>query len=235
MRLQPPGFVAAVAELCRAHEVHLILDEVFVAFGRLGSMLVCGQERVTPDFLCLAKGLTAGYLPLAATLAREEIFCRFSRFVREPAGVFSRPHFYRQSAGGGGRGGKYSKAPAPDRRRHPAGPRGILRSQAGRSPRRPSRGARDPSARVRRGGGLSRERRKIGRRTAPGGPGWIFGSDFGSVWPRETMDFCSGLWAILCCWSRRFASPGANSASSSTEPPPPWTMPSADRSFQPLP
>jgi len=77
MRLQPPGFVAAVAELCRAHEVHLILDEVFVAFGRLGSMLVCGQERVTPDFLCLAKGLTAGYLPLAATLAREEIFSAF--------------------------------------------------------------------------------------------------------------------------------------------------------------
>ena len=77
MRLQPPGFVAAVAELCRAHEVHLILDEVFVGFGRLGSMLVCVQERVRPDFLCLAKGLTAGYLPLAATLAQDEIFSAF--------------------------------------------------------------------------------------------------------------------------------------------------------------
>ena len=77
MRLQPPGFLREVAALCRAHEVHLILDEVFVAFGRLGPMLVCAEEGVTPDFLCLAKGLTAGYLPLAATLAREEIFSAF--------------------------------------------------------------------------------------------------------------------------------------------------------------
>jgi adenosylmethionine-8-amino-7-oxononanoate aminotransferase len=77
MRLQPPGFTAAVAALCRKHGVHLILDEVFVAFGRLGPMLVCAEEGVTPDFLCLAKGLTGGYLPLAATLAREEIFAAF--------------------------------------------------------------------------------------------------------------------------------------------------------------
>lgn len=77
MRLQPPGFTAAVAALCREHGVHLILDEVFVAFGRLGPMLVCREEGVTPDFLCLAKGLTAGYLPLAATLAREEIYAAF--------------------------------------------------------------------------------------------------------------------------------------------------------------
>lgn len=77
MRLQPPGFVRDVAALCRAHNVHLILDEVFVAFGRVGPMLVCRQENVVPDFLCLAKGLTAGYLPLAATLARDPIFEAF--------------------------------------------------------------------------------------------------------------------------------------------------------------
>ncbi len=77
MRLQPPGFVRAVAELCREHDVHLILDEVFVAFGRLGPMLVCADEGVTPDFLCLAKGLTGGYLPLAATLVRGEIYDAF--------------------------------------------------------------------------------------------------------------------------------------------------------------
>jgi len=77
MRLQPPGFGREVAALCRAHHVHLILDEVFVAFGRLGPMMVCAEEGVAPDFLCLAKGLTAGYLPLAATLAREEIFEAF--------------------------------------------------------------------------------------------------------------------------------------------------------------
>ncbi len=77
MRLQPPGFVRAVADLCRAHDVHLILDEVFVAFGRLGPMLVCVDEGVCPDFLCLAKGLTGGYLPLAATLVRDEIYDEF--------------------------------------------------------------------------------------------------------------------------------------------------------------
>jgi adenosylmethionine-8-amino-7-oxononanoate aminotransferase len=77
MRLQPPGFVRGVAALCRAHDVHLILDEVFVAFGRLGPLIVSTEEGVTPDFLCLAKGLTGGYLPLAATLAREEIFEAF--------------------------------------------------------------------------------------------------------------------------------------------------------------
>jgi adenosylmethionine-8-amino-7-oxononanoate aminotransferase len=77
MRLQPAGFVAAVAALCREFEVHLILDEVFVAFGRLGPMFVCAEEGVAPDFLCVAKGLTGGYLPLAATLAREEIFEQF--------------------------------------------------------------------------------------------------------------------------------------------------------------
>lgn len=77
MRLQPEGFVAAVASLCAEHDVHLILDEVFVAFGRLGVMTVCGAEGVMPDFLCLAKGLTGGYLPLAATLTRDEIYEAF--------------------------------------------------------------------------------------------------------------------------------------------------------------
>lgn len=77
MRLQPPGFAAAVGRLCREHGVHLILDEVFVGFGRLGPMLVCAEEGIVPDFLCLAKGLTGGYLPLAATLAQEEIFRAF--------------------------------------------------------------------------------------------------------------------------------------------------------------
>ncbi len=74
MRLQPPGFLREVAALCRRHGVHLILDEVFVAFGRLGSMIVSAEEDIEPDFLCLAKGLTGGYLPLAATLARDAIY-----------------------------------------------------------------------------------------------------------------------------------------------------------------
>ncbi|WP_309397511.1 adenosylmethionine--8-amino-7-oxononanoate transaminase [Cerasicoccus maritimus] len=77
MLLQPKGYLAEVQKRCRAHGVHLILDEVFVGFGRLGPMLVGESEGVTPDFYCLAKGLTAGYLPLAATVTSEEIYEAF--------------------------------------------------------------------------------------------------------------------------------------------------------------
>jgi adenosylmethionine-8-amino-7-oxononanoate aminotransferase len=74
---QPPGFIKAVFQLCRQYDVHLIFDEVFTGFGRLGSLTACEQEEVVPDFLCLAKGLSAGYLPLAATLTSEKIFKEF--------------------------------------------------------------------------------------------------------------------------------------------------------------
>ena len=74
---QPAGFVKAVAALCRQHGVHLILDEVFTGFGRVGSLTVAEAEGVVPDFLCLAKGLAAGYLPLAATLTSERIHQAF--------------------------------------------------------------------------------------------------------------------------------------------------------------
>jgi len=78
MMQQPPGFTGKVEALCREAGVHLILDEVFVAFGRLGSTYVCASEGVQPDFLCLAKGLTGGYLPLAATLTTNEVFDSFT-------------------------------------------------------------------------------------------------------------------------------------------------------------
>ena len=74
---QPAGFVRAVAELCRRHDVHLILDEVFTGFGRVGELTVAEAEGVVPDFLCLAKGLAAGYLPLAATLTSDAIHDAF--------------------------------------------------------------------------------------------------------------------------------------------------------------
>jgi len=74
---QPAGFVKAVAGLCRQHGVHLILDEVFTGFGRLGALTASEREGVVPDFLCLAKGLAAGYLPLAATLTSEPIYDAF--------------------------------------------------------------------------------------------------------------------------------------------------------------
>lgn len=74
---QPAGFVQAVATLCRQYGVHLILDEVFTGFGRVGTLTVAESEGVVPDFLCLAKGLAAGYLPLAATLTSEKIYEAF--------------------------------------------------------------------------------------------------------------------------------------------------------------
>lgn len=71
---QPPGFLRAVREVCDEHEILLICDEVATGFGRTGTMFACEQERVVPDFLCLGKGLTNGYMPLAATLTSERIY-----------------------------------------------------------------------------------------------------------------------------------------------------------------
>ena len=77
IRLQPPGYLRAVRALTREHGIPLICDEVATGFGRTGTMFACEQEDVAPDLLCLAKGLTGGYLPLAATLATEEIYAAF--------------------------------------------------------------------------------------------------------------------------------------------------------------
>src|SRR5215203_317535 len=77
MITHPPGYLAAVRGLCDRYGVLLICDEVATGFGRTGTMFACEQERVSPDLLCLAKGLTGGYLPLAATLATEEIYDGF--------------------------------------------------------------------------------------------------------------------------------------------------------------
>jgi len=74
MITHPPGYLRAVRELCDAYGVLLICDEVATGFGRTGTMFACEQEDVAPDLLCLAKGLTGGYLPLAATLATERIY-----------------------------------------------------------------------------------------------------------------------------------------------------------------
>ncbi len=72
--VQPPGYLRAVRELCDEHGVLLICDEVATGFGRTGTMFACEQEGVAPDFLCLAKGISGGYLPLAATLTTEAVY-----------------------------------------------------------------------------------------------------------------------------------------------------------------
>jgi adenosylmethionine---8-amino-7-oxononanoate aminotransferase len=72
--VQPAGYLRAVRELCDEHGVLLICDEVATGFGRTGTMFACERESVAPDFLCLAKGLTGGYLPLAATLTTESVY-----------------------------------------------------------------------------------------------------------------------------------------------------------------
>jgi adenosylmethionine-8-amino-7-oxononanoate aminotransferase len=75
--VHPTGYLAAAAALCREHDVLLIADEVATGFGRTGSLFACTQEGVAPDLLCLAKGLSGGYMPLAATLVGQRIYDQF--------------------------------------------------------------------------------------------------------------------------------------------------------------
>lgn len=77
MLVSPPGYLKKVRELCTQYNVLMIADEVAVGFGRTGKMFACEEEDVAPDLMCLAKGITGGYLPLAVTLATDEIFDAF--------------------------------------------------------------------------------------------------------------------------------------------------------------
>ena len=77
MLLWPKGVLKRFRELCTKHDVFLIADEVATGFGRTGKMFACQHEGVTPDFLCLAKGITGGYLPLAVTMTTEKVYQGF--------------------------------------------------------------------------------------------------------------------------------------------------------------
>jgi adenosylmethionine---8-amino-7-oxononanoate aminotransferase len=97
MIMQPAGYLRRVAEACRRHNVLLICDEVATGFGRTGRMFACQHEDVHPDLLCVAKGISAGYLPLAATLATERIY---EAFLGEPSDyrTFFHGHTYTGNA-----------------------------------------------------------------------------------------------------------------------------------------
>lgn len=97
MIVQPDGYLSEVVRLCRKHQVLVIFDEVAVGFGRTGTLFAGEQEGVSPDLLALAKGISGGYLPLAATLVTEEIFDVFRRAEGERS-TFFHGHSYTGNA-----------------------------------------------------------------------------------------------------------------------------------------
>jgi adenosylmethionine-8-amino-7-oxononanoate aminotransferase len=77
MRMYDPLYLTLLREACDRHRVHLIADEIAVGFGRTGTLFACEQAGIRPDFMCLSKGLTGGYLPLSVVLTTDAIYEAF--------------------------------------------------------------------------------------------------------------------------------------------------------------
>lgn len=96
MAMYHPLYLTKVREICNQYEVHLIADEIAVGFGRTGSMFGCEQAAITPDFMCLSKGITGGYLPLSVTLTTDDIYQAF--YDDSVARAFLHSHSYTGNA-----------------------------------------------------------------------------------------------------------------------------------------
>jgi adenosylmethionine---8-amino-7-oxononanoate aminotransferase len=92
MAMYHPIYLTWLRELCDKHEVHLIADEIAVGFGRTGTLFACEQAGIRPDFLCLSKGITGGYLPLSCVLTRDDIYAAF--YADSSARGFLHSHSY---------------------------------------------------------------------------------------------------------------------------------------------
>ena len=92
MGMYAKGYLTRAREVCSRHNVHLIADEIAVGFGRTGTMFACEQADIRPDFLCLSKGLSGGYLPLSVTLVQDDIYQAF--YDDNVAKAFLHSHSY---------------------------------------------------------------------------------------------------------------------------------------------
>jgi adenosylmethionine-8-amino-7-oxononanoate aminotransferase len=93
MRMYDPVYLRLLREACDRHQVHLIADEIAVGFGRTGTLFACEQADITPDFMCLSKGLTGGYLPLSVVLTGDGVYSAFyAEFLAQRA--FLHSHSY---------------------------------------------------------------------------------------------------------------------------------------------
>jgi adenosylmethionine-8-amino-7-oxononanoate aminotransferase len=145
MIVHPKGYLRAVRQLCDRHDVLLILDEVATGFGRTGRMFACEHEGVAPDLLCLAKGITGGYLPLAATLTTR----RSTGPRSDPSQTRLRGGLHRPRGAGDLHGRRRGEGGERRRDRHRPGRHSPPVRELGRRAAPPGRDPREPAIRHR--------------------------------------------------------------------------------------